>query len=94
VINHTIVKVLSTKMSITSGRQDFKDAIINRKERDIKRSSSEIVDDDLGFTALLVETVGNSGGGGFVENTENVETSDYSCVFNDLTLASRPKTSC
>jgi hypothetical protein len=88
VINETVVKVLSSKMGICSGSRDFKDTIVNGKERNIKRSSSNIVDDDLGFTAFLVETViGNSGGGGFVEDTENVETSDCSCVFSGLTLA-------
>ena len=87
-INETVAKVLSSKMGVCSGSRDFKDTIVNGKQRNIEYSSSEIVNDDLGFTALLVETViGNSGGGGFVEDTENVETSDCSCVFSGLTLA-------
>jgi hypothetical protein len=72
VINDAIIEALSSKMGITGGSQDFKDTIINGKERNIKRSSSEIVDDDLRFSAFLVETVGDSGGGGFVDDTENV----------------------
>jgi hypothetical protein len=55
VIDHTIVKVFSTEMGITSGRQDSKGTIINQN---VKRSSSDIVDDNLRFIILLVETVG------------------------------------
>jgi hypothetical protein len=92
-VNDAVVKLLSTKMGITSGSQDFNDTIVNGKERNIKCSSSEIVDDDLRFAALLVKTVGDSGGTGFVNDTENVETSDCSYDLGGLRLTSRPKTS-
>jgi hypothetical protein len=34
-------------MGITSGSEDFKDAIVDGEEGDIKGASTKIVDDDL-----------------------------------------------
>ena len=62
-------------MSVTSSCQDLKDAVVNREKG--KGITAEIVDDDMGFT-LLVMTVGDSCGGRFVDDTEDAETGDRS----------------
>ena len=60
--------------------------IVNAEERNIKGSSSKIVDNDLRFTALFVQAVRNSGGGGLVDDTQNIQTSDGTGILGSLTL--------
>lgn len=54
-----------------TGHEDFEDAVVDLEKGDIEGSSSEIVDNDAGLTTLLVETVGDRGSGGLVEDTED-----------------------
>ena len=87
VVGETVVEVLTTKMGVTSSSQDFEDTIVDRQEGHIEGSSSEIVDNDLAFTLrLLVETVGDGGGGGLVDDTEDVETGNDTGVLGGLSL--------
>lgn len=73
-------------MGVTSGGEHLEDAVVNGEEGDIEGSTTEIIDDDLRFTTLLVETVGDSGGGGFVDDTEDLKTGDCAGVLGSLTL--------
>lgn len=59
VVDHMVVEVFITEIGVTCGGQGLKDTVVNRKEGDVKGSTSEIVDDDLLLTTLLVKTVGN-----------------------------------
>ena len=44
------------------------------EKRNVERSTTEIVDDDLGFTTLLVKIIGNGGGGGrLVDDAKDLE---------------------
>ena len=74
-------------MSISGGGEDFEDSVVDREERDIERSSSEIVDDDVSFSTSLVESVGDGGGGRFVDDSEDVESGDRSSVLGSLSLS-------
>lgn len=59
VVDDPVVKVFSTQMRVTGGRENFENSVFDGQERDIKGSSSEIVDDNLRFgLARSVETVG------------------------------------
>ena len=87
VIDDTVVEIFSTEMGVTSGSQDLKDTIVDRKQGYIECSSSKIVDNNLRFTSLLVETVGNGGGCRLVYDTKNLETCDCSGVISSLTLS-------
>lgn len=86
VIHDAIIEIFTTEMGITGCSEYFEDTVVDREERDIECSSTEIVDDDLGFSTFLVETVGDGGSGGFVNDAEDVEACDDSCVFGSLTL--------
>ena len=46
------------------------------ERRNAKSSTTEIVDDDLGFTTLLFKTIGDGGGGRLIDDTEDLEISD------------------
>ena len=74
-------------MSVASGSQNLKDTLVDRKQGNIECTTTEIVDDDLGLSLLLVKTVGDSSSGRFVNDTKNVETGDGSCILCGLTLS-------
>jgi hypothetical protein len=87
VIDDTVVEILTTKVSVTSGGQDLEDTIINRKEGNIEGSTTEIVDDDLGLALAFVETVGDGSGSRFVDDTKNLEAGNGSGILSGLTLS-------
>jgi hypothetical protein len=57
------------------------------KKRNIESTTTKIVDDDLGFTTRLVESVGDGGGGGFIDDAKNLEDSNSPGVLGSLTLS-------
>jgi hypothetical protein len=73
-------------VGIASGSQDLEDTVIDGENGDIESSTTEIADDDLGFTTLLVETVGDGSRGGFVGDPEDLETGNGAGVLGCLTL--------
>lgn len=58
VVNDTVVKVFTTEMGVTGGSENLENALLDREERDIKGTTSQVVDDDLRLFASLVKTVG------------------------------------
>ena len=87
VVDETVVEVLTTKVSVTSGSLDLEDTLLDGQERDIESTTTKIVDEDVALTLdLLVKTVGDGGGGGLVDDTEDVETGDETGVLGGLTL--------
>jgi hypothetical protein len=74
-------------MGVTSSSQDLEDTIVDREERNIKGTTTQVVDDNLGFTALLVKTIGDGGSGGLVNDTEDLKTGDSTGIFSSLTLS-------
>ncbi|KAF5326355.1 hypothetical protein D9611_000923 [Ephemerocybe angulata] len=87
VLDDTVIEILTAEMGVTSGGQDLEDTVVDGEKGDIESSSSEIVDDDLGLTALLVETVGDGGSGGLVDDTEDMETGDGTGILGGLALS-------
>ncbi|PMB65055.1 NAD-specific glutamate dehydrogenase [Beauveria bassiana] len=85
-VDDALVEILTTKMGVTGGGKDLKDTIVDRQERDIKSTTTEIVDNDLALTVALVQTIGDGGGGGLVDDSENVETGDNTGVLGSLAL--------
>ena len=72
VFNDVVIEILTTEVGITSSSQDLKDTVIDREKRDVKCATSEVIDDDPGFgLGLLVKAVGDSSGGGFIDDTED-----------------------
>ena len=73
---------------LTSGGLDGKDTTLDVKKRNIESTTTEIVDEDVPLLLGLsgAETVGDSGGGRLVDDTENVETGNGTGVLGGLTL--------
>jgi len=86
VVNDAVVEVFTTEMGITSSSQDLKDAFVNGEEGNIESSTTEIVDNDLGFLALFVKTIRDGGSGRLVDDAEDLETGNGTGILGGLTL--------
>jgi hypothetical protein len=89
VADDTVVEILSTKMSVTSGGKNLENALLDGEDGHIECTTTKIVDEDLalGLVSDLVKTVSQSGRGGLVDDTENVETGDGASVLGGGTLS-------
>ena len=87
VVDQAVVKVFTTQMCITGSGLDFEDTLLDGQERDIECSSSQVEDQYISLAlGLFIETVGNGCGGGFVDDSEDVETGNETSVFGGLAL--------
>ena len=86
VVNDPVVEIFTTKVSVTGGRKDLKDTVLDGEKRDIKGTTTKVVDDDLRFTVLLVKTIGNGSGSRLVDDTKNLKASNSPSIFGCLTL--------
>jgi len=74
-------------VGVTSSGLDLEDTLLNGQEGDIEGTTTQIEDEDVALAlALLVETVGNSGGSRLVDDTEDVQTGDETGILGSLTL--------
>ena len=73
---------------LSSSGLDSEDTALDVKKGDIESSSTEIVDENVALIVGLsgTETVGDSGGGRLVDDTENVEASNGTSVLGGLPL--------
>lgn len=87
VLKEVVVEVLTTKVSVTSGGLDREDLTLNAKEGDIESTTTQVEDEDVSLLlGLLVKTVGNSGSGRLVDDTEDLKTSNGTGVLGSETL--------
>jgi len=86
-VDEDVVEVFTTEMGVTIGGLDLEDAVLDGQERHVKSATTEIEDENVALAlSLLVETVGNGGGGGLVNDTLDVEASDGTGILGGLTL--------
>ena len=77
VVDETVIEILTTKVSVTSGGLDLEDTLLNGQKGHIEGSSTKIEDQDVALTlGLRDEIVGDKSGCGLVDDTEDVETGD------------------
>jgi hypothetical protein len=88
VADDTVVEILTTKMGVTSGRLNLEDTLLDSENGHIESTTTKIVDENLALLLVsdLVEAVSESGSGGLVDHTEDVETGDSSSVLCGGTL--------
>ena len=68
------VDVVAAEARVAVRREHLEDALVQFEDRDVERAAAEIVDGDLRAVAQPVETVGERGGGGFVDDALDGET--------------------
>ena len=99
-IDDALVEVLAAEEGVSVGRLDLEDAGSELQDRDVEGAATEVIDGDLlgaagahrgtrrgGAAAGLVETVGEGGRGGLVDDAQDVEAGDAARVFRRLALA-------
>ena len=86
-VNYSIVEIFSSEMGVSGRSEDFENSILDREKRDIKGTTSEIVHNDLTLGTRLVQSVGDGGGGGLVDDSKNVEAGDGAGVLGSLSLS-------
>ena len=87
VVDKAVVEVLTAQVCVTGSRLDLEDTFFDSEERHIESSTTEIEDQYIALTlGFLVETVCDSCGGGFVDNTKDVQTCNKTGIFGGLTL--------
>lgn len=80
------VEVFTTEVSVTVGGLNFEDTGGDFEDGDIEGTTTEIVDGD-GLVLVLLETVGEGGGGGLVDDTVDGETGDLTSILGGLALS-------
>lgn len=76
-VDHSVVEIFTTQVSITSCGLDFKDSIFNSKDGHIESTTTQIKDKDIALlAALLVKTISNGGSGGLIDDTQYIESSN------------------
>ena len=74
-------------MGVAVGSLDFENTILNGEEGHIESATTEIEDQDVLLAlALFVEAVGNSGGGGLVDDALDFEASNGASILSGLAL--------
>ena len=79
------VEVFAAEEGVAIGRLDLEDAVADLEDGDVEGAAAEVIDGDL-LLALLVEAVGQRGGGGLVDDAQHVEAGDLAGVLGGLTL--------
>mmetsp|Transcript_13657 Transcript_13657/g.16416 ORF Transcript_13657/g.16416 Transcript_13657/m.16416 type:complete len:685 (-) Transcript_13657:65-2119(-) len=88
VLDETVVEVLTTQVGVTRGGLHLEDTFLNGQQRHIEGTTTKIEDKDILLTSspLLVQTVGNSGSGGLVNNTHTVQVGNGGGILGCLAL--------
>src|SRR5262245_49019242 len=72
-------------MSVAVGRLYLDDPLADLEDRNVERSTAEVVHGD-GFIVLLVQTVGEGRGGRLIDDAEDVEPGNLAGVLRRLPL--------
>ena len=87
VLKEGVVKVLTTKMGVTSGGLDGKHFALYGQKGDIECTTTQVENKDIALVlGFLVKAVRNSGSSGLVDDTEDLETSNGTSILGSKTL--------
>ena len=73
-------------MSVSVCAFYFKDSIAQFKDRNVERSTTQIINGNFDIAIQFVQTVGQGGSGRLVDDTLNHQTCDFTGFFGCLTL--------
>ncbi len=84
-VDRGVVPVVAAEVGVAIGGLDFENAVADFEHGDVEGAAAEVVDGDL-FVLLLVETVGERGGGRLVDDAEHFEAGDLAGVLGRVAL--------
>ncbi|EAR53005.1 putative NAD-specific glutamate dehydrogenase encoded in antisense gene pair with dnaKJ [Oceanicola granulosus HTCC2516] len=85
VVDDAHVEVFTAEERVAVRRLHLEQAVVDLEDGDVEGTAAEVVDRDrAGF--LLVETVGQRGGGGLVDDAQHLEAGDLAGVLRGLAL--------
>ena len=85
VIHDTLVEVVAAQMGVAGGGQNLDDAVADIQDGHIEGAAAQIVDHDL-LLLLLVQTIGQGGGSGLVDDPLYIQACDLTGILGGLTL--------
>jgi hypothetical protein len=85
VVDDPLVEVLAAEEGVAVGRLHLEDAVPDLENRDVERAAAQVEDGDL-LVLLLVQAVGQRGGGRLVDDAEHVQPGDLARVLGRLAL--------
>ena len=84
-VHDAIVPVVTTEVGVAIGGADFKDAVTDFKGRDVECAAAKVIDSDF-FVLHFVESVGERGCGGLVDDALHIEAGDLSGILRGVAL--------
>ena len=84
-IHERVVPVVTAEVRVAVGGLHLEDAVADFEHGDVERAAAQVVHRDL-FVLLLVEAVGERGGGRLVDDAEHFEARDLAGVLGGLAL--------
>lgn len=87
VFDQLVVEIFTSQMGVSCSSLDFEHSFFNGKKGDIESTTSEIENQNVLFTLLfLIKSIGNSSGGGFINDSQNVDSSNDTSILSGLSL--------
>ena len=84
--NDRAVDVVASEVRISVGREDLENTLVQLENRDVERPAAEIVNRDLCSAAQLIQSVGESRGGGLVHDALDRKTRELAGAFRGAAL--------
>ena len=87
-VDHSVVEVLSSQVSVTSGGLHLEDTLLDGQDGHIKSTTAQIENEHiaLGGALLFVQTISNGSGGGLVDDTQDIKTGNNASILCGLAL--------
>ena len=85
VVHHALVEVVAAEEGVAVGGADLEGAFGEFEDGDVEGAAAEVVDGDV-VLVLAFESVGEGGGGGFVDDAEDFEAGDAAGVLGGVAL--------
>ena len=85
-VDDALIPVVAAEVVVAVGGEDLEHAVGQIEQGHVEGAAAEVEDEDLLLLVLLVQTIGERGGRGLVDDALNVEAGDAAGVLGGLTL--------
>ena len=84
-VDDALVEVVAAQVRVAVGRLHLEDALAQFQDRDVERAAAQVIDGDA-LVLLLVQPVGQRGGGRLVDDAQHLQAGDLARVLGRLAL--------